>query len=114
MGEGKAVVINDTNFEQEVIKSDVPTLVDFWAVWCGPCQAAGPIIEKIAGEYEGKAKVCKLNVDEGRQTAAKYSVMSIPTLNFFKDGKVADQIVGVTPNFEEDIKAKIESLIKQK
>lgn len=108
MAEGKAVVITDANFEEEVIKSDVPVLVDFWATWCGPCQTAGPIIEKIAGEYEGKVKVCKLNVDEGRQTAAQYGIMSIPTLNLFKDGKIVDQIVGVTPNFESDIKAKIE------
>jgi len=111
---GKAIEVNDTNFEDEVIKSQVPVLVDFWATWCGPCQAAGPIIEKIAGEYEGKAKVCKLNVDEGRQTAAQYSVMSIPTLNFFKDGKVVDQIVGVTPDFEADIKTKINKLTENR
>lgn len=111
---GKAVEINDTNFESEVIKSGIPVLVDFWATWCGPCQAAGPIIEKIAEEYEGKVKVCKLNVDEGGQTAAQYSVMSIPTLNFFKGGKVVDQIVGVTPDFESDIKGKISKLISSK
>jgi len=111
---GKAIEIKDTNFEDEVIKSQVPVLVDFWATWCGPCQTAGPIIEKIAGEYEGKAKVCKLNVDEGRQTASKYSVMSIPTLNFFKDGKVVDQIVGVTPDFEADIKTKINKLTENR
>ncbi len=114
MAGGKTVQVNDVNFEEEVIKSGILVLVDFWAIWCGPCQTAGPIIEKIAGEYEGTAKVCKLNVDEGRETAAKYSVMSIPTLNFFKDGKVVDQIVGVTPNFEEDLKVKIESFLKQK
>jgi thioredoxin 1 len=109
---GKPVEVNDANFEQEVIKSDIPVLVDFWAPWCGACQTAGPIIEKIAGEYEGKVKVCKLNVDEGRQTAAKYSVMSIPTLILLKDGKVVDQIVGVMPNFEDDIKTKIEAQLK--
>lgn len=114
MVEGKAVVVSDTNFEQEVIKSTIPALVDFWAPWCGACQAAAPTIEKIAGEYQGKVKVCKMNVDEGRQTASQYGIMSIPTLNFFKDGKVADQIIGVTPNFEEDIKAKMDSLLKQK
>ena len=111
MAEEKAVAVNDGNFDEEVMKAGGPVLVDFWATWCGACQAAGPVIDKIAGEYEGKVKVCKLNVDEGRQTAAKYSVMSIPTLNFFKDGKVVDQIVGVTPNFEADIKGKIDKLI---
>ncbi|MCK4905726.1 thioredoxin [bacterium] len=111
---GKAVDVNDENFESEVVKATIPVLVDFWAVWCGACQTAGPIIDKIAGEYEGKVKVCKLNVDDGKQTSAQYSVMSIPTLNFFKEGKVVDQIVGMTPDFETDIKTKIEKLIANK
>jgi thioredoxin 1 len=111
---GKAIDVNDTNFESEVIKSEVPVLVDFWATWCGACQTAGPVIDKIAGEYEGKVKVCKLNVDEGPQTSTQYSVMSIPMLNFFKNGKVVDQIIGVTPDFEADIKTKIAKLISNK
>lgn len=111
---GKAVDVNDENFESEVIKATIPVLVDFWATWCGACQTAGPIIDKIAGEYEGKVKVCKLNVDEGANTSTQYSVMSIPTLNFFKEGKVVDQIVGMTPDFETDIKTKIEKLIANK
>lgn len=111
---GKSIDVNDTNFEAEVIKATVPVLVDFWATWCGACRNAGPIIDKIAGEYEGKVKVCKLNVDEGAQTASQYSVMSIPTLNFFKDGKVVDQIIGATPDFEADIKTKIAKLIANK
>ncbi|MDD5455058.1 MAG: thioredoxin [Candidatus Ratteibacteria bacterium] len=111
---GKAIDVNDTNFESEVIKSDLPVLVDFWATWCGACKNAAPIIDKIAVEYEGKIKVCKLNVDDGSQTSSQYSVMSIPTLNFFKGGKVVDQIVGVTPDFESDIKGKISKLISSK
>ncbi len=111
---GKSIEVNDTNFEEEVIKSEIPVLVDFWAPWCGACQTASPIIEKIADEYGGRLKVCKLNVDEGSQTASQYSVMSIPTLNLFRDGKVVNQIVGATPNFESDIKEKIESFLKQK
>lgn len=114
MEKGRAIEVNDANFEEEVIKSEVPVLVDFWATWCEACRTAGPIMEEIADQYHGRLKVCKLNVDEGSQTSAKYAIMSIPTLNLFKDGKVVDQIVGVTPNFESDIKGKIESFLKQK
>ncbi len=88
------VELNDANFESEVIKSDLPVLVDFWAPWCGPCRMVGPIVEEIAKDYEGKLKVGKLNVDENSQTAGQYGIMSIPNLLFFKGGKVADQIVG--------------------
>lgn len=111
MAEENIVTVTDSNFEEEVIKSDVPVLVDFWAPWCGACQTAGPIVDKISGEYQGKVKVCKVNVDEGRQTASKYGIMSIPTLSFFKGGEVTDQIVGVTPDFEGDIKKKIEAIL---
>lgn len=85
----------DQNFEQEVLKSDKPVLVDFWAAWCGPCQMMGPIIEELAQETKEKYKIGKLNVDENRETAAKYGVMSIPTLIIFKNGEVAKQLVGV-------------------
>ena len=81
------VNVSDQNFESEVIKSAQPVLVDLWAPWCGPCRMVGPVIEKLEGEYDGKVKFCKLNVDENQQTAAKYSVMSIPTLLFFKNGE---------------------------
>jgi len=85
----------DQNFEKEVLKSEKPTMVDFWASWCGPCQMMGPIIDELAEELKEKVKIGKMNVDENRETAAKYGVMSIPTLIIFRDGKVAKQLVGV-------------------
>lgn len=88
------IILTDDNFEQEVLKSDTPVLVDFWAPWCGPCQMMGPIVEELAGEYEGKAKITKLNVDENQITAGKYKVMSIPTFLIFKNGNVVDQMIG--------------------
>jgi len=91
---------NDVNFKQEVLESDIPVLVDFWAEWCMPCHMVAPTIEKIAKEYKGKLKVCKLNVDEARHTASNYEIMSIPTLAIFKDGKVVDKIIGVVPKAE--------------
>jgi len=90
-------VFTDQNFEQEVLNSQKPVLVDFWAPWCGPCQMMGPIIEQLAEELEGKVVVGKLNVDENPQMAQKYGVMSIPTLLIFKDGRVVEQFVGVQP-----------------
>ena len=112
MADGKPIRVGDENFESEVLKSKIPTLVDFWAVWCGPCQMAAPVLEKIARTYKGKLKVCKLNVDEARRTAARYGIMSIPTLNIYVDGKVVEQIIGVTPNYEADLKMKIEPYLK--
>ena len=85
----------DQNFDQEVIKSDKAVLVDFWAPWCGPCQMMGPIIEELAKEMEGKAKVGKLNVDEHSDTASRYGIMSIPSIKIFRDGKVVKEFVGV-------------------
>jgi len=90
-----AIEFTDQNFEQEVIKSDKPALVDFWAPWCGPCQMMGPIIEELAKDMEGKAKVGKLNVDEHPETAQKYGIMSIPSLKIFKGGQVVKEFVGV-------------------
>ncbi len=86
--------LTEKNFEQEVIKSEIPVLVDFWAEWCGPCRMIAPIVDEIAKEYAGKFKVAKLNVDEAQEIAMKFSVMSIPTLMVFKGGKVVDQVVG--------------------
>jgi thioredoxin 1 len=88
------VTVTDDSFENDVINSDKPALVDFWAAWCGPCRSVGPVVEELAGEYAGKVKVCKMNVDENKQTPTKYGVRGIPTLMLFKGGKVVDQIVG--------------------
>jgi thioredoxin 1 len=87
----------DENFETDVLKSDVPVLVDFWAPWCGPCKMIAPIVEEIAGEYDGKLKVGKLNTDDNQQVAAKYGIMSIPTLMIFHGGEVSERIVGAQP-----------------
>ncbi len=89
------IVLTDQNFDTEVMKSTIPVLVDFWAVWCGPCQTQGPIIEDVANVMEGKTKVGKVNVDENPQTAGKYGIMSIPTLMIFKNGAVVKQMIGL-------------------
>ena len=91
------LTVTDQDFEQEILKSSVPALVDFWAAWCGPCRTVGPVVEELAGEYVGKIKVAKLNVDDNKQTPTKYGVRGIPTLMLFKDGQVVDQIVGAVP-----------------
>ncbi len=89
-------VLNDSNFEAEVLKSEVPVLVDFWAPWCGPCKIMGPIVEEVAKAMEGKPiKIAKMNVDESQETPPKYGIMSIPTLMIFKGGQAVDQMVGV-------------------
>ena len=100
------IIVKDENFKQEVLESDVPVLVDFWAEWCMPCQMVAPVVEEIAKEYQGKLKVCKLNVDEARNTASDYGIMSIPTMAIFKNGKVIDKVVGALP------KAELEKAVK--
>jgi thioredoxin 1 len=93
----KPITITDDNFENEVINSTEPVLIDFWATWCGPCKMIAPIVEELAGEYQGKAKIGKLDVDENQQTSIKFGVRSIPTILIFKDGKLKDTIIGAVP-----------------
>lgn len=99
----------DKNFDQEVLKSDKITLVDFWAPWCGPCQAMGPVIKELAKDMEGKAKVGKCNVDENEETASKMSIMSIPALKIFKDGKIVKEFTGMQA--KDSLKKELESLL---
>ena len=86
--------VSDADFEPEILKSDIPALVDFWAAWCGPCRAIAPVVEELARDYEGKVKVAKMNVDENAKTPAKYGIRDIPTLIIFKGGQVVEQITG--------------------
>jgi len=101
---------NVDEFEKEVLKSDIPVLVDFWAAWCGPCQMVSSSVEELGKDYAGKLKVCKLNVDDIPSLAQKYNIMSIPTLTIFKDGKAVDEIIGALPKgvIEEKIKPHIQ------
>lgn len=91
------VEFTDSNFEKEVLKSEHPVLVDFWAEWCGPCRMIGPVVEEMAGEYAGKAKIGKVNVDVNPEVSVKYGIRSIPALLIFKNGEVVDQIIGAVP-----------------
>lgn len=105
----KVVTFTTGNWASEVEQSATPVVVDFWAAWCGPCRMIAPIVEELAGEYEGKVKIGKLNVDENQAVAAKYGVMSIPTLLVFKNGQPVERVVGFVP--KKDLKAKIDGAV---
>jgi thioredoxin 1 len=104
-----ALQLTEANFQSEVIESDKPVLVDFWAEWCGPCKMIGPVIDQVSAELEGQAKVAKVNVDDARELAVKYGVRSIPLLLFFKNGEIKDQIVGANVT-KDQLKAKLLAL----
>lgn len=107
MASDKITNVTDTSFDSDVLKSNEPVLIDFWATWCAPCRAIAPIVEQLAGEYQGKVKVVKLNVDENPKVSTQYDVRSIPTLLMFKGGKVVGQLIGAVP------RPKIEELMKK-
>jgi len=101
--------VSDSTFDQEVLRSEQPVLVDFWAVWCGPCRAIAPVVDSLATTYTGKLKVAKMNVDENGATPSRYGIRGIPTLLFFKGGKVADQVVGFVS--QDVIEEKVQRLL---
>ena len=106
---GSIMEFTESNFDQEVVQSSTPVLVDMWAAWCGPCRMIGPVVEELAGAYQGKMKVGKLNVDDHPSVAAQFRIMNIPTLLFFKGGQEVDRIVGVVP--KEELSRRVERIV---
>ncbi len=104
------LTLTDDNFEQEVLKSALPVLVDFWAEWCGPCKMVAPILDELAGEYDGRVRIGKVNVDESQKLASEYGIRAIPTLLLFKNGQVTDQIVGLRS--KRDFKTKLDEVTR--
>lgn len=103
------IALTDDSFEHEVLESTAPVLVDFWAAWCGPCKMIAPIVEELSSEYEGKAKICKIDVDSAQKTATEFGIRSIPTLLIFKEGKIADQVIGAVP--KQQITEKLDAVL---
>lgn len=108
----KPVAVTEQTFEQEVLKADLPVLVDFWAAWCGPCRMVAPIVEELAGEYAGRVKVAKVDVDDNQTLAMRFSIMSIPTLGVFRGGEMIERIVGYMPKAE--IKRRLDGALQAK
>ncbi len=106
---GDVVYVNDADFEKEILNSDIPAMVDFWADWCGPCKMVAPVIEELAEEFKGKVKIAKMDVDQNQQTPARFGIRSIPTMIFFKDGEVANIVIGAQP--KEILKKELEKLL---
>ncbi len=101
--------VTDETFQSTVLESSIPVVVDFWATWCPPCRILGPIVEELSGDYDGKALICKVDVDENQELAQKYSIMSIPTVLFIKDGEIKEQVVGALP--KEQLAEKIDAML---
>lgn len=111
MADHKPVTVTDKTFKEEVVQADVPVLVDFWAAWCGPCRMIAPMIEELAREFDGRAKITKMDVDNNPQVAMQFGIRSIPTLLFFKDGEVVDQLIGASS--KRTLAEKLEALVSQ-
>ncbi len=105
----RPIALTDENFAAEVLESSIPVLVDFWAAWCGPCRMVAPIVDELADEYSGRAKIAKLDVDSAQKTAVEFGIRSIPTMLIFKGGKVADQLIGALP--KQQITEKLDSAL---